>query len=641
MNKFTRFVNSKKLFFTILIVLFLGLVIINNTLFHNVRIDLTENNLYTLSPGTLQLVGKIKQPIDLYLFFSEEAATDYPQIKSYHSRVKEMLEEYQLYSNKKIRLHIINPEPFSEEEDRATQLGIQAVQVKGGTLYFGIAVANSIDDIEVIPFLQMEKEVLLEYDLSQLIYSVMRLKKPVLGLMTTLNMYPTQINQQTGAVNDPWVITDELEKLFEVRLVHTDTVEIEDDIDVLMLVHPKDTQTRKPELPDATLYAIDQFVMRKGKGIFFVDPFSNVEFLPMPAGQPLQDANAKSSSLNPLFKKWGFEVDARNIIGDDKLALHTRNQHGQNMRNLSVISATKDYLDSKDPVLASLQSINFAMASYIKTLPNKDPSVEIIPMVETSEFASPIALNRFRFLSDPGMLQQGFNPTGKKYPLVARIRGPLPSAYAEPPKSDESDTAPVELKNPHLTKTQGTADLIVVADTDILSDQLWAQAQSFFGKRIVRPFASNGDFVGNSIENLMGSDDLIGVRSRVNYSRTFTLIDEIERVANQKYRETAKQLQQELDQIEQRLQKLQQQRSDKQKALLTQEQLNELNHATAKRAQVRKQLRHVLHQQNEDIEGIGTRLKIINIGGVPILVALIALVVGFTRLRSRRRSNTG
>lgn len=616
--------------FAVLAILFITLVMINSAVFRSVRLDLTENNLYTLSEGTLNILSGLTQPLHLYLFFSEQASRDYPQIRNYHIRVKEMLEEYRLHSNGMLKVSYVDPEPFSEDEDRAAQLGVQAVTLDDKSLYFGLAGTNVLDDTEAIAFFQPDREVFLEYELGQLIYGLAKLKKPVLGIMTRLDMHPDRVDPQTGQMERAWVIVGQLEKLFDVRKVSADTNKIGNDIDVLMVVHPKN-------LGDKTLYAIDQFVMRGGRGLFFVDPVANSDITDLPQDQPLQDAHARSSSLNRLFKSWGFSVNEDSVIGDGSRALRASLSTGATVRHLTMIGMKPQDFDIGDAAMSGLQSVNFAMASYIED--EDDATITIEPLITSSSNAMPFAIDLFRFSPNPDLLQQKFTATKEKYTLAARVRGNLESAFARAPQDDDGDVteATASASGEHLASTQDQAELVVVADTDLLTDTMWVRVQSFFGQNIVRPLASNGDFVGNVVESLFGDSNLINIRSRASYSRPFTKVEEIETEAEQKYREAAEKLQQELNQINNRLRELEKEKTDKQSALLSRKQQQELNNARKKRIEVRKQLRNVRHQQNKDIENLGTTLKVINIGLVPLLVTLAAGVLGFLRLRNRRR----
>ncbi len=619
-----------------LTVLFLALTILNNALLRGVRLDLTANNLYTLSEGTRNILEQIQEPINLYLFFSEKETKNLPLLRNYHNRVKEMLEEYRLLSGGKLNVRYVNPEAFSEEEDRATQLGLQAATVKGrDKIYFGLAGTNALDTTEVIPFLQSNREAFLEYDLGKLIYSLVHVKKPVLGLMTDLPMYPTQLDPATGRMNRSWIITEQLEQLFDVQLTFTDTDEIAEEVDVLMVVHPKG-------LPEKTMYAIDQFIMRGGRGLFFIDPHADADQVPQPADTPLQDPKARGSSLNRLFRAWGFSVDDDTILVDNARALPVTIQAGQPpVPHPAVLSMRSRDFNNDDVVMDTLESVNFYLVSHVRT--EVDAEIEMTPLVRTSAQTMPVSIQRFRFIPHPRSLLQGFTPTGERYPIAARIQGAFKSAFdgrpeveAEKEASDDEKTSSRPDKQ-HIAATEEPGIIAVVADTDVLTDRMWAQTQMFFGQRIVQPYANNRDFIINLVDNLFGSSDLISIRSRASYSYPFTRVQKIEEQATRKYQATEQSLQNKLRETEAKLQELQQQRSDKKSALLTASQRAEVRKFREKKVEIRKKLRNVRHQLVKDIENLGTRLKMINIITMPVVITGIALLAGFLRVRRRKR----
>ena len=613
---------SRGAMLAVLVGLFLVAIGLNKT-FSNFRIDLTENRLYTLSDGMLNLLGSLDEPINLYLFFSEKSTRDQSSLRNYYQRVLDVLEEYRLHTDGKLIIHTIDPEPFSEEEDRAAQFGIQAVRrPDGNSIYFGIAGTNAFGEVEKIPFLQPAREVLLEYELGQLFYSLSRTDKVVVGLMTTLDMMQVRMNPATRQMNKPWVITEQLEQLFDVRLVLTDAEEIDPEIDVLIAVHPKN-------LTEQTEYAIDQFIMNGGKGFFFVDPYADSEFLPQDPNEPMQDPLAKSSNLNKLFKAWGFEVDERSVIGDRKNALPVALSTGQQMRHLAMVGVPGAELNQDDVVMKDLKAINFAMASHIR-LTGSDDSVTLEPLIQTSEQSGLIPIERFRFIGSPEALQQGFKVTGESYVLAARIKGQFKSAFSEPPEGVDPLT--------HKASADEESNIIVVADTDVLTDRMWAQVRSFFGQNIVQAFASNRDFLINAADNLTGSNDLIGIKSRSGFSRPFTHVDAIEEAAEQQFKATEQRLNEELKRTEQRLQELQAKRTDSEaKTLLTPEQQAEIQRFRMEKIETRKKLRQVRHRQTADVEKLGTQLKVINIGAVPFAVIVVAVILGLLRVRRRKK----
>lgn len=625
----SKILSSSKSVSIVLIVLFFALITLSNIMLKHVRLDLTENKIYTLSDGTRNIISAIDQPLNLYLFFTEEASRDVPYYRKYYHRVREILEEYKLYADDKIRLHFINPEPFSEDEDRATGFGIQRVPLEGGseTLYFGLAGSNAVGDVEEIAFLDPRREVFLEYDIDKLLYTLMNPEKPVLGLMSTLPMYPVA-GLGAGSQQNPWVIIEQIEQLFEVKLVFPDTAQIDDDVDVLMVVHPK-------QLEEKTLYAIDQYVMKGGNTMFFVDPHAEIENIPTPSDMPLQNEKLKSSTLNNLFRKWGFEVPENTIVADFARALRLTIPGQGPKRNIIYLGLNKGDMDREDVVTSALEQINFAMSSHIKVL--NEEQVEMIPLMRSSKQSGLLPLSVVGFMRDSAELEKHFNPTNKQYPIVARLKGEVNSAFEEPPTNEnegsENSSQPPTL--PHLKASVGPVNLLVVADVDILSDRLWVIAQEFFGQRLYQPIANNRDFVVNAIDNMTGGKDLIGIRSRASFNRPFTKVAEIEQQANMQYREVEKQLQRKLKETEEKLQELQEQRTDKKGSILNPKQVAEYQKFQKQRLQTRKQLREVKYNLAKDIDLLGRNLKIINIGAMPAVITALALV--FVYIQRRRR----
>ena len=607
-----------------LVALFFVATALNTRFATGLRLDLTENKLYTVSEGMSNLLAGLEDPINLYLFFSEKSSRNEPSVRNYHRLVLDLLEEYRLLSDGKLVIHQVDPEPFSEDEDRATQLGLQAVRTaEGDSLYLGIAGTNALGEVEKIPFLQPGKEQLLEYELGQLIYALSRTDKLVVGLMTSLDMMQIRVSAETGRVNEAWAITEQLEQLFDVRPVLTAATVIDPEIDVLLVVHPLD-------LSKATQYAIDQYILSGGKGFFFVDPYANEQHVPQVQGQPPPGAHDRSSNLNSLFRAWGFEVDERNAVGDRAYALRVGLGEGRSAVHLAMLGVRADGISADDVATQGLESINFAIASHVRLTEGSE--AVLTPLVQTSKQAGLIPLERFRFIASPDVLEQGFTPTGESYALAARVRGKFKSAFAEPPEG-ASD------KEPHITESAEEVNVVVVGDADMLPDRMWAQVRSFFGQNIIQAFASNRDFAVNIVGNLAGSDDLIGIKSRSGFTRPFTRVLDIETAAARKYKDTEQSLNEELQRVEQRLSELQKRRSDADaKSLLTPAQQEEIKRFRIQQVETRKKLRRVRHQLTADIDQLGAFLKAVNIGAVPSAVVVFALILGFFRVRRRSRA---
>lgn len=635
-----------KVIYVTLLVLFLLLMTISNETLRHYRLDMTENDAYTLSDSTFTILEKIEQPINLYLFFSERASRNQPFLRKYYDKVKELLEEFELYSNDQIIVHFINPEPFSEEEDRADSFGLQKVPVQQGgeSLYFGLAGTNAIGHVEVIPFLDSQRESFLEYDIDKMIYSLINPEKPTLGLMTSISMFPSD-NVLPG--DKAWVITEQLEQRFEVKKLYRGLDEIKsDEVDVLMVVHPKD-------LSNVTLYAIDQYVMRGGKAIFFVDPYAEIEYVPGLGVPRPGDETKRSSSLNRIFRKWGFEVNDDKIIGDSAAALSVSAPGKAAERDIVMVGYGPGNIEEDDVATARLQQIILGMPSYIRVL--NQNRIKMTPLIWTTEQATLLSLihvAKARFAQRPSMLLEDFKATGKEYPIAARIQGKLPSAFTqapapEPPEEEEEleegeepppPPKPREDLPPHVSATDEDANLVVVADADILSDRLWVQISRFLEQRIYRPFANNRDFIVNTLENMTGDESLVGIRSRTVFSRPFTRIEEIQQAANFKFQSTEDALNKKLKESEEKLKELQSQRTDTTSNILTPEQQAEVAKSRKQMLQTRRDLREVKHNMVKDIDTLVAQIKFINIGGVPILITVFA---GVFALLKRNRKKEG
>jgi ABC-type uncharacterized transport system involved in gliding motility auxiliary subunit len=616
----------------ILAALFLGVMIVATFLFRGARIDLTQNQLYTIAPGTKRVLGSLEEPINLYFFFSQEPSRGQPELRIYAQRVRELLEEMAQRSNGKLHLTVIDPQPFSDEEDRATQFGLMASNDgQGQQLYFGLAGTNSTDGKQAIEFFQKEKEEFLEYDVASLIYKLAHPKRPTIGLLTSLPM-DESFDQQTGRMRDGWAITTQLREMFTVRSVPIDTHVIDKEINALFVVHPKN-------LSPATLYAIDQYVLRGGKLLAFVDPSSEQDAAhagPMQGmGQGIGN-ESHASTLGPLFKAWGIDFDPSKVLGDQALALTVAMRAGQPpVRHLAILALPHASMNAKDVVTANLNSINVWSAGILKQTSGAKTSFE--SLLSSSNRAAPIDASKFAALSDPQVLLDGFAPTGEIYTIAARVHGTFRSAFPDgPPQTPSAGASAVT----HLQESAGDANVVVVADTDLLANMMWLREQNVFGQRYAVAVANNGDFVANLIDNLTGSADLISVRGRQSFFRPFTRVERLRERADQQLRAKEQDLNKELQTTEAKLLQLQSSRQDQSSLALTPEQEQELKRFQQERGHVRKELRDVRHTLNVGIENLGTLLKAINIGLIPLLLSIAAIAIAVRRRRRFRASRS-
>lgn len=618
----------------IAVVLFLAVNIISNLMFKSVRFDLTENKLYTLSQGTRNILAGLDEPITLRLYLSKKLASNFPDINSYSVRVKELLEQYQRVSNGKITLDIIDPEPFSPEEDRAVGYGLQGIPVEGGsaTFYFGLAGTNSTDKQQVIPFLQPDRADFLEYDLTKLIYTLSHPKPPVVGLISTLPMEggPPQ-PMAPGGNSRPWVVYEQMGQLFDIRTLGTNVSKIPKDVDVLMLVHPRG-------LSQSTLYAIDQFVMRGGHVLAFVDPDAEADR--QQGGSRFGGMQKpQHSDLGPLLKDWGVSFADTKVVADAGGAKKIRLRRGGRLllRDYPVyFDVPSDQMDGQDIITANLDKVTLASAGALQKV--KGAKTTFTPLLRSSAQAMEVNASQLMF-PDPDGLMSKFQAEGQ-YTVAARITGDLTTAFPDgPPKAGDNGKdkgKPTQVPGPQLKKSAKAANIIVVADSDMLEDRFWVHTQNFIGQRIALPTSGNGNFVINALDNLGGSNDLISVRSRGNVSRPFTKVRALQQSAEQRFRKKEQELRQKLRNTEQQLQSLRSQKQGGDAVILNSAQQREITRFRQDKIRIRKELREVQHQLRKDIEGLEGWVKFINIGLIPILIVIGGLAAGVYRLRHRR-----
>lgn len=609
-----------------LALLFIGLTIVFASLLRGWRVDLTQNGLYTVAPGTEKILGGLKEPVNLYFFYSEQAATSMPELKNYGTRVRELLEELAARSNGKLHLSVIDPQPYSEDEDRATELGVRGAPAgpNGQNIYFGLAGTNSTDGKETIEFFDPRKEEFLEYDVVKLVYQLSSPKKAVVGWMSSLPMGGTPVfDPQSQQPREPPLVYSQAEQLFNVKQVSLSATSIDPDVDVLVIVHPKG-------LSPATQFAVDQYALRGGRIILFVDPMAETDQAGADPQNPMAQMTAnKSSDPGPLLSAWGLDFNPREVVGDMQFALQVAMRQGeQPVRHLGILGLNQDAFNPKDVVDAGLSSVNVASIGHVEQ--HKGATTKFEPLIQSSKQAAIIGTERFQMLFDPSTLRDGFKPTGTRYTLAARVSGSVKTAF--PNGAPAGAPAPA---GGALKESAKPLNLLVFADTDMLMDYLWVRTQNFFGQRVAQAWANNGDLIANALDNLAGSTDLISVRGRATFTRPFERVEALRRNAEDKFRSTEKQLESELSATEEKLTTLQSKRNDKSAMILSPEQEQELNRFQQEKVRIRKELRGVRLGLDQDITRLGTVLKVVNIVLVPLAFALIAVLIGVWRRRRR------
>ena len=653
---------KKKLLFSplglmaIAITLLFGVLVIS--LIPSLRIDLTEDRLYSLSEGTLSILSSLNEPIELMFFYSDSATEDVPQLRTYGNRVQELLREIVIASEGNLSLRVIDPEPFSEEEDLATQYGVRAVPVtQGGEgVYFGLVAAKGGADVpdplratETMPLIRPDQEEFLEYEFMKIITQVSNPERTVIGLVTQLDI-DGGFDPMTGQGTQQWMIMDLVRQLYDVRRIDVSSDSIEEDVDILMIVHPQG-------LSDRFLYAIDQHILRGGDALLFLDPNADSMVGRSPQGNLIPAG--MSSELPGLLDAWGLEFDNSKVLTDNELALRVMMGQGQRaVPHLGMLGVQGNFLTQGDIITNRLETINLSSAGAISQ--SNEGGLSFEPLITSSSDAMLMDRSFVESVTDPNVLFDEFESENRSFVIAARLSGLIETAFPEgqpaipvteeESNSDDADeevsvaeetSSEVDVVNEeseiaHLSTSLEPTNIVVFADSDLLTDRLWVQVTQFFGQRIPQPFANNGDLVINAMDNLSGGADLSSIRSRGRYSRPFTKVLALQREADDRLRQEESELSARVAETESALAELNTDEEGNPIGEITPEIQTEIDRFNGELIETRRRLREVRFQLTEDIEQLGSNLKAVNTALVPILLTLFFL--GRYYFRSRRRT---
>lgn len=603
--------------------------------FLRVRLDLTEDRAYTLSEGTRRILAKIDTPVVIH-FYRTRSSTEMPVgLRTYADRVEDLLAEYQQVARGKIQVKKFDPVPDSDAEDSARLDGIEGQVFSpggfigmGDKVYLGLAV-TCLDQKAAIPYLDPARERLLEYDLTRAIAQVINPQKPNLGLMTALPVFGQRFNpmmMQMGGGQDPWVFLTELQRDFKVRQIELTAEKIDDDIQVLLVVHPAG-------ISEKTQFALDQFVLRGGKLIAFLDPLSLVDSRnAMGMQNMLQRAAQASSTLDKLLKAWGLEFESNKVLADKEYFTQVRRREdGRPSPEPTWLSLTPRAINRDDVATADLDSLLLPGAGVFTGVP-------VSGLTQTVLLKS----SRNAMLVDKMLAQFGggndvkdFKPEDKEFTLALRLTGKFKTAFpdgkpedtakSEDKKEENKDAKDTTTAEP-LKESKQDGVVVLVGDSDLLYDQFCAQIQNLFGQKLIVPFNGNLSFIQNLVEQMMGDHDLIRVRSRGVQRREFVVVKNIQAQAEQRYRDTIKRLEDDVAETQRKLNDLLANRDAKnQRAILPPEIQQEIANLRAKEAKTNRELKEVRKQLRRDIDALEARLKWLNVAAMPALVAVAGL----------------
>lgn len=596
----------------------------------NARIDLTEGRVYTLSEGTRSILSKLEAPVKIRFYYSQGSAAVPPGLKTFASRVEDVLNEFKAASGGKVIIEKFNPEPDSDAEESAALDNVEGQMTNTGEkFYLGLSV-SFLDQKASIPVLTPDRERLLEYDIIRSISQVAQAKKPVIGLMSNLpvlgrSLDPVKKQQPT----EPWVLASELKRIFEVRKVEMNATKIDDDIKVLLIIHPRD-------MLEPTEYAIDQFVLRGGKVIAFVDSYAYFDQQP-DMQNPFGGSAAGNSNLPTLFKAWGVEPSQGKVIADLTFA------SGEGPRLLpTLLSLNNEALNMDDVVTSQVGTLLIPFGATLEVKPVE--GLKATPLVRTSKNSMLTDLIVATLSGEPST--RGFQPSGKESPLALRLTGKFRTAFPNGKPADPFargkpvDPAQFEAdRKAHLRESAVENTVVVVGDVDMLTDGAAVDIQEIFGQRVAVPRNGNLAFAQGLVEQLAGDSALINLRSRAAFSRPLTVIKQMEARAQETYLGKIKALEDTLNQTTERLQALQKGRESASAsggAILTPEQQAELENFRKKSLETRKELKEVRRSLREETEALQMRTKVINIALVPLLVAVLGIGLAIAK---RRRAN--
>ena len=612
------------------------------TSFAKVRVDLTQDRLYTLSEGTRKILGKIDAPLTIHFYRTRDQNEMPTDLRNYADRVDDLLAEYRQAAGGKIVIKKFDPKPDSDAEDSARLDGVEGQVLGAGGLigmgekiYLGLSVI-SLDQKVPLPFLDPRRERLLEYDLTRAIAQVLNPQKPNLGVMSGLPVFGQMMNPMMMRMGqqgqEPWIFVSELKRDFNVREVPMTTEKIDDDLQVLVVVHPSN-------ITEKTQYALDQFVLRGGKLIAFLDPLSVVDSRNAADMQNmLQRAASGGSSLDRLVKAWGLEFDLNKVLAD-KNYVTTIRRGDRPAPEPTWLSLTGEAINRDEVVTSDIDNLLLPGAGVFTGTPAT--GLTQTPLLTSSGNSMLVDKMMAQFGGDT---TRDFKPEGKQFTIAVRLTGKFKTAFPDgqpggDPKTQDADddSADPDKANSGSTAAslkESTKDglVVLVGDTDLLFDQFTVQVQNFFGQRLIQPFNQNLTLLQNVVEQLMGDSDLIKVRSRAIRSRPFQVVKSIQAEAERKYLATIKQLEDEAAETQRKLNELLQNRDAKdQRLILPPDVQKDIATLRAREAETNRELKRVRKQLRSDIDSLEKRLKWINIAGMPIVVAFAGVSLALVK----------
>jgi ABC-type uncharacterized transport system involved in gliding motility auxiliary subunit len=637
-------------------VILLAVNLIASSALRDARIDLTKERLYTISEGTRKTLRAIDEPVDIRVYFSKKLGEAAPSYGKMFERVRTLLEQYSGIARGKLQVTFLDPEPFSDAEDRAVAAGLKGIRLnqEGEMGYFGIVGSNSTDTESNLPFLSTDRERFLEYDVTKLIVTLANQTKSGVGLISGIPIEGSPGNPMMGRPpTPPVVMLEQIREFFELKTIAKDAKEIPADIGVLMVVQPEG-------LSADTAYAIDQFALGGGKVLAFVDPVAEAHRQGNPMMMMMQGP-PDLSEFDKLLKAWGVAFDPKTVVGDISRARRVQFGGGPRASVTEYVlwlGLDRRNLDERDPLAGGIERLNLASVGFLEKAP--DATTQFAPIIRTTADAMQVPAESVTMMPDAVGLLRNYKRGGKPMVLAARISGDAKSAFPDGPppppapdpkaEADKANGKPPAAKAPAPAPEKkaedaapprakqvaaGKINVVVVADSDFLNDQFWVEVRDFMGQQVAIPNAHNGAFVLGALENLSGSDALISLRGRGISDRPFELVAELRRDAEERFRNKEQVLTAQLRDMQTKLAGLEKQ-SDGENLVLTDKDRQEIEKFRGDMLAVRRELRDVKRELRKDIDRLDGVLKFANIAAVPLLIGFAG--IGWAAYRRRRTS---
>lgn len=608
------------------VVLFFSVNVIAAFTLKNHRLDLTQAKLYSLSEGSLRAIEQIKEPVTIRFYLSGKLAKVSQIHAAYAVRVIELLEQYASAAGGRIKLEVIDPEPFSDKEDEALTYGLKGIPVGDSSeyVYIGLSISNSSDRRRTIALLDPSRERFLEYDITKYLTDLTRAKRPTVGIISTLPidgrgeprlMYPKY--------HPRWAVMNVVRDIFDVRFISRQTLDIPPDIDVLMLVNPK-------KFNEETLYAIDQHVMRGGNMLVLIDPFSETEAALGEVPYSIRP------DMDKLLNKWGISFDPSNFVADTVLArsvAHSEQDKAVRTKFPPWLAVDETHLNPEDPVTGTIGTVNLAYAGTFNVVKKAD-GLTVTPLIFSSKESELIPTVR-GLSPEPSEMLRNFKPSGKNMVLGVRLKGTPDSAFDKAPTRNFLKQRP----EAHIEKATAPVNIILIADSDFLADKFWTAKSDIPGVEQLYPFAGNADLIVNALDNLGGAAALIELRSKAEWRRPFTVIENLALNAGRRYRKQEALLFAELKTAQDRLKDLTGRASAKNKDILSGEDKAEIQALQERVIKLRAALRSVQNVLTGDIQALQSTIILLNVVFVPALLIVTALFTAWRR-RARRTSQS-